>query len=202
MSEPDDQFVITNLETLKILSDPTRSEILTLLGHEALTVKEISKRLKANLHKMYYHINLLEEHGLVRVVETRLVSGIVEKHYRTTARRFPLDNSLLKFGSTEHSDLLDMLLEQGLEFTKQDIARGVREGLIDLSVRPPEPNALLMNRLVGRFTPEEARRVYEKLIALMNELIEGQVTGGEDAELYTIFICMYRGGLPPSNDEP
>ena len=32
-------------------------------------------------NRLYYHVNLLEEHGLIRVTDTRLVSGIVERTY-------------------------------------------------------------------------------------------------------------------------
>src|SRR5262252_9481402 len=86
--EPEKEIVVTDLETLKILSDALRARILDLLRAEPLTVKQLAARLGRPPKKLYYHINLMEQHGLIRVVNTRLISGIVEKTYRATAYLF------------------------------------------------------------------------------------------------------------------
>ena len=41
--------------------------------------------------------------GLIRVVRTRVVSGIIEKHYQVTAREFNVDRRLL----SPHGDARD-----------------------------------------------------------------------------------------------
>ena len=80
--------MIENLETLKVVADPLRLRILDAFGDKPHTVKQIAKVLEIPPNKLYYHVNMLEEHGLIRVVNTRLVSGIVEKTYRATAYLF------------------------------------------------------------------------------------------------------------------
>jgi hypothetical protein len=45
-------------------------------------------------NRLYYHVNLLEEHGLVRVTQTRIVSGIVERTYALVARHFAVSDDL------------------------------------------------------------------------------------------------------------
>ena len=74
-----------DIETLRVLADPLRLRMLEVFGQhgrEPLTVKEIARSLGEPLTKLYYHVNLLEQHGLIVVASSRLVSGILEKHYR------------------------------------------------------------------------------------------------------------------------
>jgi DNA-binding transcriptional ArsR family regulator len=42
---PDDEFVISNLETLKVISEPLRLQLLELLADEPRTVKQLGGEL-------------------------------------------------------------------------------------------------------------------------------------------------------------
>ena len=79
-----DAMKITDLESLKVLADPLRLSILEYLMKPS-TVKRIAEKLGKPPTKLYYHFNLLEQHGLIQLVDTRVVSGIIEKHYQATA---------------------------------------------------------------------------------------------------------------------
>ena len=110
---PEEEVVIEDLETLKVLSDPLRMQIIELMGHTPRTVKQIAKQLDMTPNKLYYHIKLLEDHGLIRVVETRLVSGIVEKHYQTTAKEITVADGLLSISKPEGEGEIDALRDSG-----------------------------------------------------------------------------------------
>ena len=78
------QKKIDSLETLKVLSDPLRIQLVAAIRArneqaELATVKYLAERFDRSPKKLYYHINLLEKHQLIEVADTRLVSGIVEK---------------------------------------------------------------------------------------------------------------------------
>ena len=78
---------ITDLETLKVISDPLRLNIIQVIkdiniSGALCSVKQVSERLDIPPAKLYYHVKLLEKHGFLEVTETRIVSGIVEKLYR------------------------------------------------------------------------------------------------------------------------
>jgi DNA-binding transcriptional ArsR family regulator len=90
-----DEAVVPNLETLRVLADGRRHEILTALIHEPLTVRVLAEQLRLPRTRLYYHLELLERHGLVRVVQTRMVSGALEHTYRAAARAFRVDRSAL-----------------------------------------------------------------------------------------------------------
>ena len=88
MAEPTSELaaelVIDDVEQLKVLSDALRLQLLDVLSDEAergATAKELAEALGTKQTKLYRHLALLEEHGFIRVVETRLVSGILEKRY-------------------------------------------------------------------------------------------------------------------------
>jgi DNA-binding transcriptional ArsR family regulator len=70
---------------LKAASDPTRIRIGLLLFDEGRTVKELAATLAVPATRLYYHVKILEQHGLVEVVERRMVSGIEERRYRSVA---------------------------------------------------------------------------------------------------------------------
>src|SRR3954467_12474429 len=97
-AHPPQLHTITTLDALKVFSDPLRQQIIEALLDDAKTVKQVAVELDLAPTKLYYHVNLLEEHGLIQVTETRIVSGIIEKHYRAAAREFAIERSLLTPG--------------------------------------------------------------------------------------------------------
>lgn len=97
---------ITNMEKLKAISDPLRFEILKQIGlvnrkGERCTVKQLGKLLKMPPTKLYYHVNILEEHELLVVGETQVVSGIIEKHYQVCAMHISVSQDLMAMENQE-----------------------------------------------------------------------------------------------------
>src|SRR3954467_13426431 len=88
-------YTITTLEALKVFADTLRQQIIEALLDGSKTVKQIAAELELAPTKLYYHVNLLEEHGLISVSETRIVSGIIEKHYTAAAHEYYIERSLL-----------------------------------------------------------------------------------------------------------
>jgi DNA-binding transcriptional ArsR family regulator len=92
---------IERLETLRVLVDGQRHRIVTLLMDEPMTARELSQRLGIGRTRLYYHLDLLQQHGIIHVVDTRLVSGIEERTYRAVARSFRVDRTLLAASASE-----------------------------------------------------------------------------------------------------
>ena len=78
----------TDIERLKVISDPLRISILTTLGTEKKNSKELAKLLKINRTKIHYHLNILEENNFIEVVDTDSINGIIQKYYLPTAQAF------------------------------------------------------------------------------------------------------------------
>ena len=57
-------------------------------------MKVLAQAMGIKPNRLYYHVNLLEEHGLMKVTDTRIVSGIVERTYGLVARHFAVSDDL------------------------------------------------------------------------------------------------------------
>ena len=79
---------ITDIERLKVISDPLRISILTTLSTEKKNSRELAKLLKINRTKIHYHLNILEENNFIEVVDTDSINGIIQKYYLPTAQAF------------------------------------------------------------------------------------------------------------------
>jgi len=132
---PNAEITITDPETLKVIADSLRLRILKQLKQPA-TVKEVGRELDIAPTKLYYHFSQLEKHGLIRVVETNLVSGIVEKQYQVTASRYRVDDQLLATpeGAAEH---MDSLLDAVFDNAKIEIKKSIDVGLMVLGKDTP-----------------------------------------------------------------
>ena len=191
---PAEEFIIDDLETLKVVSDPLRLQILQYLAQEPRTVKEIAAELGVPPTKLYYHVNLMEKHNLIQVVETRIVSGIVEKQYLRTAFNYRIQRGLLSPGGDSGDETLNRLLSTLLDDTRRDIRRSVQAGLIDLnSDAPPNPLALMLQRETCRMSPEKAAAFHERLLELVEEFREEDPdpTAIHEGQAYALVAIWY-----------
>lgn len=119
-------FMIEDLETLKVITDPLRLEILELLSLEPHTIKHIADRLGLSSSRLYYHFNLMESKGLISVVDTRTVNNIIEKYYWNTADDYEINNEILTFSSEVDSEDLTRLVGATLDATRNDFIRSLQ----------------------------------------------------------------------------
>ncbi len=82
----DEMVVITAPQQLRALADPLRSTLLDLLLERAATVTEMARAVDRPKSTVAYHVNLLVDTGLLRVVRTRRVRAIDERYYGRVAR--------------------------------------------------------------------------------------------------------------------
>ena len=82
----EEMLVVTSPEQLRALADPLRDTLLELLLERAATVTEMAKAVDRPKSTIAYHVNLLVDAGLLRVVRTRRVRAIEERYYGRVAR--------------------------------------------------------------------------------------------------------------------
>ena len=78
--------VVTAPGQLRALADPLRTTLLDLLLERAATVTEMAQAVDRPKSTVAYHVNLLVDAGLLRVVRTRRVRAIEERYYGRVAR--------------------------------------------------------------------------------------------------------------------
>ncbi len=77
-------------EQFKALFDRTRLDIITMLSERAATASELAEAMGRPKGTIGYHVGVLEEAGLIRVVRTKKVRAIEAKYYGRVARTFEL----------------------------------------------------------------------------------------------------------------
>ncbi|MCL0089580.1 helix-turn-helix domain-containing protein [Dehalococcoidia bacterium] len=189
---PPDVYLIKDLEQLQALADPLHLRLLELLSQKAMTVTQVANLLDEKPNRLYYHINKLEEVGLVQLVETRPHRGILEKYYQAVAENFKIDESVIQLQQEEVGTLYD--LAQGVfESTMADLRQTLRAKLQEES---PESSVELkhhIERTLVRLPLEKVKEAYEKVQALGQELRDAQPhEGGEEYGLTVVFYPVVR----------
>ena len=183
---------------LRVLADPVRSFLVYSLVTEAKTAKTLAAELGCPTTRLYYHLQQLEKHDLVFVERTRMVSGILEKHYRASARDLLLDKQAFledgKLDRRRSEALLSFVFDQ----TRVEIGRGLADGRIDISRRAPEPEALIAYRNVLKLSPEQAQRLYSRLHAFWMEYEQIAKQPAADGRFYAFTVALYPNYVAPA----
>jgi DNA-binding transcriptional ArsR family regulator len=187
-AEPVQTLEIQGIEPLKMLSDPLRMRLVEVLRRHPATVKELAAVVELAPRSLYYHINLLERHGLIRVVRTRVVSGIIEKTYRATAYVFA-------FAQLSASGGAAMAETVGAQFhsTQQEFAASLQAGRL-----PGDPGYQLEWDLLT-LSSADADAFVHRFAALLEEFQARSAAAEADQPvdtyrlLFTFFRTYFRG---------
>ena len=167
--EPLAERVISDVETLKAISDPVRLRIIETMvtaADEAWTVKRLAKALGTNTTKLYHHINILEERDLIRVAGTRVVSGIIETSYRISAMSIRLDRSLLSGAGADVRSSVHDVLAVVFDSVRDEIERGLASGMVKSE---DDPLRELLVRGLTMLHPDRAAELRRRLRELLEE---------------------------------
>lgn len=91
---PVDVQVLEQPAAAALALDPRRAEILAMLA-EPGSATTVAHALGLHRQKVNYHLRLLEEHGLVELVEERPRRGLTERVVQATARGYVVSPSAL-----------------------------------------------------------------------------------------------------------
>ena len=83
-------MTLTRPDQLRAIGDATRMRILGALGQEDATVQELSRALSIPKGTISHHVGVLEDAGLIRVVDERRVRAVTERRYARVAPMFRL----------------------------------------------------------------------------------------------------------------
>jgi len=112
MSEPQRIVQPITREAFKLLEDETRRQIVFMLRDEALTVKDIARRLGLTPQNIYHHMNRLQDAGIVRLSYERRDGHIIESHYSTSADNFVYSEDRIPESTVQsYMDILNGLNE-------------------------------------------------------------------------------------------
>lgn len=164
--ELDDLRVVTDPDVLKALFHPLRDTVLELLLERAASVRELATAIGRPPSTIAYHVSVLFEADLLRVVRTRRVRAVEERFYGRTARVFYV-------GAVRREDVATMsnvLVEAAAASTAAHEADTLR-GLLRHARIPDEAAAAFWERvqeLVREFsaTPRGGTTTYAFAVGL------------------------------------
>jgi len=185
-----EQLVIDPL-TLKALADPSRSYLVYSLAECAKPAKQLAVEMDCPITRLYYHLQQLEKHGLIFVESTRKVSGIIEKHYRASAREFVIDRSAYGAAGQVDSARSQALLGFVFDQSRLDISNGLNSGRIDASKPPPEVGSLMAYRTIMKLSAAQAKGLYDKLLAVYREYEALAKTPDAEGDFYALVASVY-----------
>ena len=187
-----DEYTISDVETLKVIADPFRLQIIELMANEPSTVKTVADQLEVKPNKLYYHVNLLEKHGLIRVVHTEVVSGIIEKWYQTIARSFSVEPTLL-MGADDPAGEMSGIVNSILDATRTDLTRTLQHGKTPITGgdEVDTRRAVFIARELTSLTVQQRGEVHERLQALFAEFKAMGDANHPDAETVALTILFF-----------
>jgi DNA-binding transcriptional ArsR family regulator len=170
--KPSQLHTIKTLEAAKAISDPLRLQIIEVLLSAPLTVKQIANKLGLASSKLYYHVNTLEKHGIIRVVDTTIHGNIIEKHYWVTAYNYTMDQDIYNFNVQEpegKENLISIALTT-LDTLREDFARSIEARAFNLEHgAEPHPRQVIQTREVCRIPDDKMDSFQARLRELLNE---------------------------------
>jgi DNA-binding transcriptional ArsR family regulator len=179
--EPEPFQVVSDLKQLKALTDPMRNRILHILGYREATNQQLAALLDEPQAKVLYHVRVLLDVGLIRLVEQRVRGGNVEKFYRATARLYGF-----RPDPADLDNLSGPVSGAGLESVAQELAAS-------LKLWPDQP--LYWEGRRTRLSPERMAEFNDRLLALIGEFWGGPeqpVAERQEDDVMSFAAVMYR----------
>jgi DNA-binding transcriptional ArsR family regulator len=146
-----DTMALTSSVQVQAIGNRFRTTILGLLHERAATVTEIAAAVGRPKSTVAYHVNVLSDAGLVRVVRTRRIRAIDERYFGRTARMFYV-------GVGAHPR------DEGLPLDLNDLETAVQE-----SEQAYQAQRLWSFIRHARIPRERAAEFWEEALALVHE---------------------------------
>jgi len=176
MTEQAEFMEIEDIEVFEVLNNTTRFRIIRYL-EEPRSIREVAELLDVPTTRLYYHFNLLEEAGIISVVETRKAGAMLQKVYRSNAKGFRPSPKVAQ-GDHEPHELAKITAGVVLDGARVDAEEGLTEHFA--RVRSGDDEAKLpgsIGRSLTFMTEEQAKTFTEKLKKLVEEEFETEEEG-------------------------
>lgn len=116
-----------NQALVKSLAHELRAEILAILNERMASPNELAKELDEGLSQVSYHVKVLKDYEVIRLVKTEPRRGAVEHYYRATSRAYLTDRDWHELPESVRvgmsADLFQMILD--------DVVASLEGGVFD-----------------------------------------------------------------------
>jgi DNA-binding transcriptional ArsR family regulator len=197
--------LVSDVDTLKAMADPLRMRVLQLLMAEyarAWTTKDIAVAVGISPTKLYYHLNLLEARGLIEVRETRMINGIVERHYGSGQRQLSFTHGWTGETAGASAENMGDIVASMLDQVRDEITGGLRSGAVYANRDAPEDKRVVIHRELATITLERVPELRARIRELLSEFTSEGAPAGNGTD-FGLLIAMHPlvGGAEPGAGE-
>lgn len=132
----EEQLYLETEEQIKAFTHPYRLKILQALRdyRKPATATDIARLLGDGPGKVHYHVKILEHAGIVRVVDTLMINGILARKYEPSAEHYIIKPETVH--SDQKNDLYKMISKRFKDGFKQFFYSSFDNQIEDTGVRP------------------------------------------------------------------
>ena len=197
-NETDQPTEIDDPMVLDAINDPLRYRIWRQLARPR-SAKELSPLLGMPAGRLYYHLNLLQRHGWIRVEEERKAGTRIERYWIAASRSYKLSDRLAASGEARDSGAMigaleDMVGEFQAAVAQLEDAAGAEDGVQAILNR--------FRRVPNELAKEFASRVselFDEYLGAPGDEVEGGDGAGKNAVLHGgLFLLFPFDELPAS----
>ena len=167
---------VRDLAALRVIADGQRHRILSAVIREALSAAALAERLTIPRTRVYYHLELLERHGFVRVCGYRDERS-PERLYRATAASFHIDRGLLgsELAHLNHAraGLLEAAADDLRHVAPDDETVVVRRAFVRLGARRREAFRAALAALIAEYSAGDPAGVEVEVVAALFDVPPG-----------------------------
>ncbi len=165
-------LVLDDDERIRAYVHPTRMSLLGLLARQPMTATGVARALGVHPANLTRHLRLLEQTGLIRIVERRDTGRNLEKYYRATALAFEV-----------------RLATDRIEDRRATVLGILRDNLSTAVVTTSTSSSEVVGLLEQvRLDRRDISRLRERFDALVHEFAE---LDAPDGDPYTLSVALY-----------
>ncbi|HDH03403.1 MAG TPA: ArsR family transcriptional regulator [Actinobacteria bacterium] len=199
MTDPDSElrpvFEIEDLRTLEILIDPLRMRILYMLTKSARTVRELADELELPVTRLYYHVNMLADAGIIDVAGVEKVGAMTQRRFRAVAKEYSPAKSLVDLIQNDRrmAEIVTALVLEGARVDAEAMLAGHRSDPDSQAARGA------LGRTFFRLSPDRIEHWATKMGVVVEEMAQ-ESDETEDGEFYGLtfvfapLVSPVRGG--------
>lgn len=127
-----DELLLDRLDQVRALADPLRLRMVEALVASERSVAELARAVRAPITRLYHHMDLLLDAGLIEITRRVPRRGAEERFYRAKARHYRLDGSLLDLAPdpTRSTESFVELARSTLGGALNQLVDGLRSGRV------------------------------------------------------------------------
>ena len=176
--------VLSTIEEIKIYSDPYRIQIMNMFNRQGRpsTVKEIADLMGEVPAKVHYHVKKLEKIGLLSMVSTREINGIIAKYYEPFSGEIHLRH---KDEEDENSPLKQVFRSETLKLLNEMFEQS-RQRFMNHAEHDKQEKRFISDMTLYA-TADEVEELYQKIVELCKPYLtrDGQKADQQVFQLFT-----------------